>query len=162
MTRRELVIPPELAGERLDRALAALLPDCSRTMIQKLIRNGMVELAGHGPADSPRMTAAADMRLAVSIPDPVAETPSPEPFAFPVLYEDDDMLVIDKPPHVVVHPAAGNASGTVVNALLDRYPGMADALDEFDNRPGIVLKKQDWHGNALAGAVFTLTDAEGE
>lgn len=138
MTRREIVIPPELAGERLDRVLAALLPDCSRTVIQKLIKNGLVEQVGRGPADSPRLAVAADMRFAVSIPEPAAETPSPEPFAFPVLYEDADMLVIDKPPHVVVHPAAGNTSGTVVNALLDRYPAMAEKLEEFDNRPGIV------------------------
>lgn len=138
MTRRELVIPPELAGERLDRALAVLLPECSRTVIQKLIKGGLVEQVGRGPADSPRFAVAADMRFAVSIPEPAAETPSPEPFAFPVLYEDDDMLVIDKPPHVVVHPAAGNTSGTVVNALLDRYPAMAEKLEEFDNRPGIV------------------------
>ena len=76
MTRREIVIPPELAGERLDRALAALLPECSRTVIQKLLKSGLIEQVGHGPADSPRLAVAADMRFAVSMPEPAAETPA--------------------------------------------------------------------------------------
>ena len=138
MTPHKLQISPELAGERLDRALAHLLPECSRTVIQKLIKNGMVEIAGFSGALTPRLTVSSGMQITLSMPDPVADTPSPEPFAFPILYEDADMLVINKPPDVVVHPAAGNMSGTVVNALLDRYPAMKEDLEAFENRPGIV------------------------
>lgn len=134
----KLVIPPELAGERLDRALAVLLPECSRTVIQKLIKSSMVEIPGFSGTLTPRLAVSAGMQILLTMPEPVAETPSPEPFAFPILYEDGDMLVINKPPDVVVHPAAGNMSGTVVNALLDRYPAMKEDLETFENRPGIV------------------------
>ena len=138
MKQNNLTIPAELAGERLDRALALLLPECSRSVIQKLIKGGMVDIAGFSGTVPPRLAVTAGMQIAVTLPDPVADTPSPEPFAFPILYEDADMLVINKPPDVVVHPAAGNMSGTVVNALLDRYPAMKEDLEAFENRPGIV------------------------
>lgn len=138
MKQNKLTITAELAGERLDRALAILLPECSRSVIQKLIKSGMVDVAGFSGTVPPRLTVTAGMQIAVTMPDPVTDTPSPEPFAFPVLYEDADMLVINKPPDVVVHPAAGNMSGTVVNALLDRYPAMKEDLEAFENRPGIV------------------------
>ncbi len=137
MTAHELILPPHAARERLDKVLADLLPGTSRTAIQKLIKDGRVLLNGEA-VPSPRMPAVPDMHITVQMPDPVPEIPAPEPFAFPILYEDSDMLVINKPPHVVVHPAAGNTSGTVVNALLDRYPAMAEALQDSDNRPGIV------------------------
>ena len=134
----ELTVPPELDGERLDRALAALAPDFSRAALQKMIRDGKVSAANGTVWNTPRQTVRAGLTLCVAVPPPISARPSAEPFAFPILYEDDAMLVIDKPAGVVVHPAAGNPDGTVVNALLSRYPQLAEHLEEFDNRPGIV------------------------
>ena len=78
------------------------------------------------------------MVLQISIPEIDNTVPLPEPFEFPIIYEDDVMLVINKPAGVVVHPGAGNPDGTVVNALLGRYPNMAESFSCVNNRPGIV------------------------
>ncbi len=133
----ELEIDSTLAGERLDRALARMRPDSSRSWLQKLIRDGRVRIDG-AVVDSPRLAVRAGMKVLLDEPAALPDTPQAEEFDFPILYEDESMLVIDKPAGVVVHPAAGNPGGTVVNALLGRYPELADSLEESDNRPGIV------------------------
>ncbi len=131
-------IEPEMAGIRLDAAAAALVPEYSRTSLQKLIKSGMLCIDGT-PVTAPRSAVSAGMVLTLRIPEIAASAvPEAEDFAFPVLYEDEHMLVIDKPAGVVVHPAPGNNTGTVVNALLGRYPELSGSLDEFANRPGIV------------------------
>ncbi len=131
------LIDPGDAGTRLDRCLSRLIPGSSRSQLQRLIRDGLVTSDG-SVLDIPRYPVRAGMRIQVEFPEPEDSAPSPEPFDFPILYEDDAMLVIAKPAGVVVHPAAGNPDGTVVNALLGRYPNLATELACSNSRPGIV------------------------
>ena len=120
--------------ERLDKALAGLLPAISRSAAQKLIDGGRVLV--NGVAQPSRFLVAAGDLLAVSLPDAAPEAPQPEAISLAVLYEDDDIIAVDKPAGMVVHPGAGNQSGTLVNAVLNHMPEVADVGDE--TRPGIV------------------------
>ena len=136
--KRDFRPAPENAGQRLDLYLAGQMPECSRAYLQKLIRAGRVTVGGT-PESAPRAPVAAGMAIAVDLPEHDAPAaPAAEEFAFPILYEDDFMVVIDKPADVVVHPAPGNPDGTVVNALLGRYPELRAAELPDDVRPGIV------------------------
>ncbi|MCX6018520.1 MAG: RluA family pseudouridine synthase [Chloroflexi bacterium] len=119
---------------RLDKALPALLPELSRSAAQRLIEAGHVRVNGvaRGAGDA---VAAGDV-IDVYVPPPPSVIPLPEVLPLTILYEDDDVIAIDKPAGLVVHPGAGNASGTLVNALLHHAPDVADVGDE--QRPGIV------------------------
>ena len=130
-------IDPQEAGTRLDRCLSRLIPGSSRTYLQKLIADGLVTSEGTA-LTVPRYPVRAGMRVTVELPEPENTEPVAEPFDFPILYEDESMLVIAKPAGVVVHPAAGNPTGTVVNALLGRYPHLAETLACTSGRPGII------------------------
>ncbi len=134
----EFTVPPEAAGTRLDRCLSRLIPDSSRMHLQKLIKAGAVLCDGVG-CTLPRFPVAPGMRVTVTMPEAAPEDapPAPGTFDYPILYEDDWMLVIDKPAGVVVHPAAGNREGTIVNALVGRYPHWLEAFGP-GSRPGIV------------------------
>ena len=133
----EFTVTPEESGVRLDRALSRMLPDSSRTFLQKLIKDGAVQCSGKC-VTTPRAPVQRGMKVTVDMPEiTVPAPPQAEEFDFPILFEDDVMLVIDKPWGVVVHPAAGNQEGTVVNALLGRYPSLA-AETALNSRPGIV------------------------
>ena len=136
--RLEFTVPPECAGTRLDRCLSRLIPDSSRMHLQKLIKAGNVLCDGAG-CTLPRFPVAPGMRVSVTMPEAPAEDalPSPAEFDYPILYEDDLMLVIDKPAGAVVHPAAGNPDGTIVNALVGRYPHWLETFGT-GSRPGIV------------------------
>ena len=125
----ELTVPQDIVNTRLDVWLAQTLRDASRSYLQKLIKNGKVRCGGQ-PVTIPRTEVHGGMRVTVELPETPAEnTPLPEDnFDYEIIYEDPHMLVINKPPGLVVHPAAGNYTGTVVNALLGRYPEM---LDDF-------------------------------
>ena len=134
--RHETLAPPEAAGQRVDRFLAEVLPDLTRSRIKSLIEAGFVLRDGvvlRQPAEPVR----AGSRYVLAPPAPVAATPAPEAIPFPILYEDADLLVLDKPAGLVVHPAPGNEEGTLVNALLahcgDSLPGIGG-----ERRPGIV------------------------
>ncbi len=144
-------IDPGEAGTRLDRCLSRLIPGSSRSYLQKLIREGLVFAEGDR-LDIPRYPVRANMRITVELPEEESAAPSPEPFDFPILYEDEAMLVIDKPAGVVVHPAAGNPAGTVVNALLGRYPQLAGELACGSSRPGIVHRLDKDTSGCLAVA----------
>ena len=120
-------------------------------MLQKLIREGLVS-SDDGPVTVPRYPVKANMRITVLLPEEESPEPEPEPFEFPILYEDDAMLVIAKPAGVVVHPAVGNRSGTVVNALLGRYPQLAEELACGSSRPGIVHRLDKDTSGCLAVA----------
>ena len=137
--RLEFTIPSEVAGTRLDRCLSRLIPDSSRAYLQKLIKSGAVRCDGE-LCTVPRQPVAGGMRIEVDMPEAESSAPPPaaEPFAFDILYEDEWLLVIDKPAGVVVHPAAGNPSGTIVNALLGRYPEWERLFAGVGARPGIV------------------------
>ncbi len=139
MSRKTLSfhIDAEQAGTRLDRCLSRLIPGSSRTYLQKLIAEGLVTADGVA-LTIPRYPVRAGMNVCVELPEPESPEPVAEPFDYPILYEDEAMLVIAKPAGVVVHPAVGNPTGTVVNALLGRYPQLAETMAGSPGRPGIV------------------------
>ena len=133
----EFTVATEESGVRLDRALSRMLPDSSRTFLQKIIKENCVFCDGQC-VTVPRFPVRQGMKILVNMPEStISEIPAAEEFDFPILYEDEVMLVINKPAGVVVHPAAGNHEGTVLNALLGRYPSLAEGL-AINNRPGIV------------------------
>jgi 23S rRNA pseudouridine1911/1915/1917 synthase len=132
---RELTVPAELVGERLDRCLSILYPELSRSRFRRLIDDGRVTVNG-SPAARPAARVQAGDIAVVEIPEPEPSTAQAEEIPLVVLYEDDELLVIDKPADLVIHPAAGNPSGTLVNALLHHcqtLPGIGGV-----ERPGIV------------------------
>ena len=124
-------------AQRLDKALAEALPDLSRSRIKALILDGFVTSSDGQIANDPSKKVSGGQVLDVSVPMPVAAEPEPENIPLDVLFEDDDLIVIDKPAGLVVHPAAGNPKGTLVNALLyhcgDSLSGIGGVA-----RPGIV------------------------
>ena len=139
-TRRlDFTVPSEVAGTRLDRCLSRLIPDSSRAYLQKLIKSGAVRCGGE-LCTVPRQPVPGGGRIEIEMPEAESydAAPAAEPFAFDILYEDDFLLVIDKPAGVVVHPAAGNPTGTIVNALLGRYPEWSELFAGVGARPGIV------------------------
>jgi 23S rRNA pseudouridine1911/1915/1917 synthase len=135
------------SGERLDRYLARALPALSRSQIQRLIRQGLVVLEGQ--AAKPSAPVAEGMRVVVHIPPAPAEQVLPQSIPLDVVYEDGALLVVNKPAGMVVHPSPGHSQGTLVNALLARYPHLA-AGDE--GRAGIVHRlDRDTSGLIIVG-----------
>ena len=130
----ELDVPADDAGSRLDLFLAARLGDRTRSQIQRLIKEGRVGLA-RTPARPGIAVRAGDV-VRVDIPAPALATPHPEAIPLDVLYDDADLVVVDKPAGMVVHPAAGHADGTLVNALLHHVRDLSGIGGEL--RPGIV------------------------
>lgn len=128
------LVPPEAAGERLDRWLADQFPDTTRSQVQKWIREGRVLVDG-GSVSKGGVKLEGGERVTVFKPPPEPALPQPESISLDVLYEDDQVLVVNKPAGLVVHPAPGHRSGTLVNALLAHYPELAQGDTE---RPGIV------------------------
>ena len=128
-----LVVPPEAAGDRLDRFLAGVLPDVSRSYAQQLIDDAHVRVDGKAVKRS-AIVQAGEV-VTVTVPLPSATDLVPEAIPLTIRYEDADLLVVDKPAGMVVHPAPGHASGTLVNALLHHYPDIAIG---GDLRPGII------------------------
>ncbi|HZY42424.1 MAG TPA: RluA family pseudouridine synthase [Anaerolineae bacterium] len=124
------------AGEsgRLDRLVAARLPDLSRTAVQRLIGDGFITRNG-APCEASDKIAAGD-EIMVRVPPPTLTALIAEDIPLAIVYEDDDVIVIDKPAGLVVHPAAGHASGTLVNAVMGHVPDLAGIGGEV--RPGIV------------------------
>jgi len=122
------------AGTRLDLFLVSTCSDLSRSRVQKLIEEGAVRVSGRPAKRSHTVRAGEDVELEVSDPKPTALTPEAIPLS--VLYEDEDLLAVDKPPGLVVHPSPGHASGTLVNALLHHVRDLAGVGGEL--RPGIV------------------------
>ena len=117
---RALNVPPALHGERLDRALAALVPEFSRSYLRQLIEAGAVRLKG-APAAKPAQKVAAGDPLTIELrPTPMSQAFVPQPIPLAVVHEDEHLLVVDKPAGLVVHPAPGHWSGTLLNALLAR------------------------------------------
>ncbi|WP_225413500.1 RluA family pseudouridine synthase [Stigmatella hybrida] len=131
---REHRAPPEARGERLDQHLARAFPELTRSRIRGLID------AGHVRVDGRPVKAAARLRggelLSLHVPPPVAAVPQAEALPLEVLHEDRDLVVVNKAAGMVVHPGAGHASGTLVNALLHRVKDLAGVGGEL--RPGIV------------------------
>jgi 23S rRNA pseudouridine1911/1915/1917 synthase len=124
------------AGWRLDRALAATLPSLSRERLKTLIRSGALERSGTAVRD-PATKVRGDERFLLAVPEPEPAHNVPQDIPLRVIFEDDHLLVIDKPAGLVVHPAAGNRDGTLVNALLHHCRGSLSGIGGVA-RPGIV------------------------
>jgi len=132
----EDVVGPEFEGLRLDVYLAATAEDASRSFLQKLIKDGRVTVNGMVAARPSRTIAHGDA-VVVELPPPPEERPVAEDIPLAVVYEDADLIVVDKPSGMVVHPAPGHATGTLVNALMFHCPDMSGAGGDM-YRPGIV------------------------
>jgi len=134
MQHVELPVGPEEAGARLDHFVVAHMAGPSRSQIQKLIKDGLVKVGGHDTKAN-YAVRAGDI-VAVDVPDPAPATPQPEALPIDVLFEDADIIVVNKPAGMVVHPAPGHAGGTLVNALLHHVDDLSGVGGEL--RPGIV------------------------
>src|SRR5262245_44673246 len=121
-------------GSRLDSFLTSLLPELSRSQLQRLIKDGRVT----GSASSLRASTAvrAGQRYSIDIPAPSPAAPQPEALPLRIVFEDPDIVVLEKPAGMVVHPAAGHSGGTLVNALLHHVKDLSGVGGE--KRPGIV------------------------
>lgn len=124
------------AGWRLDRALAAAIPTLSRERLKALIRGGAVETAGKAVRD-PATKVSGTEALTVAVLEPVAAHNEAQDIPLTIVFEDEHLLVVDKPAGLVVHPAAGNFDGTLVNALLHHCAGQLSGIGGVA-RPGIV------------------------
>lgn len=153
---RTLIVTDEFVGQRTDRVLALCFPDLSRSRIRGLIEAGHVTRNGaafHEPAEPAR----AGVTFVIDIPVPTPATPAGEAIPFAILYEDSDLIVLDKPAGLVVHPAPGNETGTLVNALIahcgdslvgiggEKRPGIVHRLDKDTSGVMVVAKTEKAH-----------------
>jgi len=151
------------SGARLDQWLAAALGgDFSRNRVQALIREGAVAVDGRATTE-PKRKLAPGQQVTVAVPEPEPAAPAGEDIPLDILYEDDQLIVIDKPAGLVVHPGAGNWTGTLVNALIHhcgdslsgiggvRRPGIVHRLDK-DTSGVMVVAKTDQAHRALSEA----------
>jgi 23S rRNA pseudouridine1911/1915/1917 synthase len=135
VNERVAVFTTDGSGERLDKVVAARLSDLSRTQVQRLIDDGFVRVNGV-PATRPAQRLDGPAQVEVRVPPAAPSVHPAEDIPLDIVYEDDDLLVIDKPAGLVVHPAAGHLGGTLVNAVLGHAPELEGVGDE--QRPGIV------------------------
>jgi 23S rRNA pseudouridine1911/1915/1917 synthase len=159
-TMKSVRIADDEPGGRLDRVLATHIAELSRTRLKALIEAGAVAVEGRTIRD-PGHRVNSGVAIQIDIPPPAAAKPAPEPIPLNVVYEDADIIVIDKPKNLVVHPAAGNWTGTLVNALIahcgeslsgiggERRPGIVHRLDK-DTTGLMVVAKNDRAHRALA------------
>jgi len=124
----------EEAGVRLDRFVGEKCPELSRTQAQKLIADGHITVNGHAAKSSFKLNPGD--RVEVVIPPTPPSPLSPEEMPLTILYEDDDLLVVDKTAGLAVHPAPGHPGHTLLNAVLSHFPHLADISDSL--RPGVV------------------------
>ena len=124
----------EEAGSRLDRFVGEKCPELSRTQAQKLIGDGHITVNGHAAKSSLKLNPGD--RVEVVIPPTPPSPLSPEEMPLTILYEDDDLLVVEKPAGLAVHPAPGHPGHTLLNAVLSHFPHLAELSDSL--RPGVV------------------------
>lgn len=135
MQRESFEVEAEQEGERLDKFLSIIYPDFSRAFFQKLIKNNQV--AVNDKVQKASYGVKIDDIVTVEIPDAVETTIEPENIPLDILYEDDDLLVVNKPKGMVVHPSAGHYSGTLVNAIMYHCKDSLSGING-EIRPGIV------------------------
>ncbi len=165
----QVLAPAGSAGQRMDRFLADSIGAMSRSRVKALIVEGRVTRDGAraaDPADPVREGARYELRP----PAPVPAGPRPQPIPFDILYEDSDLLVLDKPAGLVVHPAPGNEDGTLVNALLahcgdslpgiggERRPGIVHRLDK--DTSGVMVVAKTEQALATLSAAFAARDLD--
>jgi 23S rRNA pseudouridine1911/1915/1917 synthase len=134
VSRISLTVAEESDGVRLDRFLVSVLADQSRSQLQRLIKDAHVLVEGR--AAKPNQAVKAGQAVTVEIPEAVDAGVAPEALDLPIVYQDPDLVVVDKPAGMVVHPAAGHDTGTLVNALLHHVTDLSGIGGE--KRPGIV------------------------
>ncbi len=134
MLRRELIVPEGEGGERLDHFVARMVGELTRSAAQRLIEAGLVTVSGS--AAKPALKLREGEHVVVSIPPPEPAEAEPEDIPLEILHEDSDLVVVNKPAGMVVHPGAGNPRGTLVNALLSHCHDLSGVGGEL--RPGIV------------------------
>ena len=159
--RLEVTVGGDEGSPRLDRVLAVLRPELSRSRLKALILAGSVTAKG-APIRDPAYHVAAGDTITIDVPEAVAPEPKGEDIALDIIYEDDDIIVIDKPKGLVVHPAAGHESGTLVNALIAhcgaslsgiggvRRPGIVHRLDKDTTGLMVVAKNDQAHQSLTA------------
>jgi len=135
VTRQVFTVPAEAEGERLDRYLAGEIPNYSRSQIQRLIDEGHVVCSRVKHTKANVQLRAGDA-ITVTLPEPAAAAPIAQDIPLDILFDDPDIVVVNKPAGMVVHPAAGNPDGTLVNALLHHVRDLSGIGGEI--RPGIV------------------------
>ena len=156
----QFIVSEQLSGNRLDAAVSEALPQISRSFAQRLIEDERVSIDG-ACCTSKKEKVKAGQHIAVDVPAPVAIEAQAEDIPLDIVYEDEDLLVINKPQGMVVHPAAGNHTGTLVNAVLNRCgdslsgvngvvrPGIVHRIDK-DTSGLLVVAKNDTAHNSLA------------
>ena len=157
----ELAVGPDEAGDRLDAALARAVPTFSRSRIKDLILAGAVSINGR-PAMEPKYRLRDGELVLLIAPEPEDAEPEPENIPLSILHEDDALIVIDKPVGLVVHPAPGNYTGTLVNALLFhcgaslkgiggvKRPGIVHRLDKDTSGVMVIAKTEAAHQHLAA------------
>jgi 23S rRNA pseudouridine1911/1915/1917 synthase len=170
-TLRDAIAPPDAAGTRADRFLAAALEGLSRSRVKALIEAGLVSRDG-APVSDPAEAVRAGARYTVRIPPATAAAPAAQDIPLTILFEDRDLIVLDKPAGLVVHPAPGNQDGTLVNAVLahageelsgiggEARPGIVHRLDKDTSGVMVVAKSERAH-TALSAA-FANRDLDRE
>ncbi len=134
MSEQRIELTLDATGERLDKALPAAVPALSRTQVQRLIKEGQITVDGRDV--KPNFKLAGGEQITVILPPATETALLPEDIPLDIRYEDEDMLVINKPAGMVVHPSMGHERGTLVNAILHYCPNLAGVGGE--KRPGIV------------------------
>ena len=164
-----VVARSEARGQRLDRFLAAASGTLSRSRVKSLIQQGCAYRNGDLVRD-PSELVRSGASYALDLPPAVPATPQAQPIPFPILFEDTDLIVLDKPAGLVVHPAPGNEDGTLVNALLahcgdqfagiggERRPGIVHRLDKGTSGIMVVAKTQ--FANTALTAAFAARDID--
>ena len=146
-------LEPAHAGWRLDRALAAAVPTLSRERLKALIRSGAVEAKGATVRD-PALKVKGDEALRVAVPEPKPAHNEPQDITLTIVFEDEHLLVVDKPAGLVVHPAAGHHTGTLVHGLLAydveggeeaERPGIVHRLDRDTSGLLVVARSPESH-----------------
>jgi 23S rRNA pseudouridine1911/1915/1917 synthase len=155
-----VIVPPELDRTRIDRALGELFPQHSRTALTRFLAAGHVRLAGV-PAQRPSQRVSTGQRVELDVPALTQTSVVSQDLPLTVLFDDPDLVVVDKPAGIVVHPAAGHADGTLVNALLfhvrdlsgiggELRPGIVHRLDKDTSGVLIVAKNDETHRRLTA------------
>lgn len=159
MEQKKICVPESASGQRIDKFLSDFLDGQSRSYLQKLVKEGRVFIQGKSVKANYRIAEGEEIRLEI----PELEEPDilPENIPLDIIYEDDDLLVVNKPKGMVVHPSAGHYSGTLVNALLYHCagnlsgingvlrPGIVHRID-MDTTGSLVVCKNDFSHNSLA------------
>jgi len=166
--RHTVTFDESASGERLDRALALALPALTRSRVKALIEGRRVTLADGTTIEEPSRKVKTGDRFVVDIPEPEPAVPLPQALELDILYEDSDLLVLDKPAGLVVHPAPGNPDHTLVNALLAhcgdslsgiggvRRPGIVHRLDK--NTSGVMVVAKNDRAHQALSKLFAAHD----